>query len=412
MKAWMRLALALLALGLVGAGSYLGYDYYTGVKDERALQALARQVEAVLQRQAGDGAAGDDVAVGAEGPVRRQAMRLTPAKVELMLSPASAGPRPQGAAKRTDANGIPLPIAEGVALAAEKPELGGMPVGMDADGLVRVVEACIAQDLSFANPAIEQLRLRIDPPAGEAGPKVSASVSGTYLRANPELTELEGAVSAWLKGQGYRETTLQVLDLKVQIEMPVLEQYAELYSQNRDMIGWIQIERTMVNYPVMQTPTDPEFYLRANFKREYAYSGLPFLDARNDPYDATQNLIVYGHNMKSGTMFGTLSSYESKGYWEQHKRIQFSLLTEAREYEIIGAYHSKEYEEGETGFKYYENVSLKDAASYAAYVKNVKEASFYDTGIEPQWGEQLLTLSTCSYHTDHGMFVVVARRVK
>jgi sortase B len=203
---------------------------------------------------------------------------------------------------------------------------------------------------------------------------------------------------------------MQVIDLRLHIQMPMLPQYRELYDQNPEVAGWIQIEGTKLNCPVMQSRDDPERYLRLNFEGKYAYSGLPFLDARNDAYSRTENLIVYGHNMKNGTIFGQIPNYADKKYWENNPIVKFDLLAERREYEVIGMFRSHEYREGEAGFRYYDYIDL-DRDSFDEYVTQVKQASLYDTGITPKWGDELLTLSTCSYHVDKGTFVLVCRRV-
>lgn len=189
----------------------------------------------------------------------------------------------------------------------------------------------------------------------------------------------------------------------------ILPQYQALYQWNSDIVGWIEIETTLVNYPVMQAAEDAEFYLHRNFDKEEAYSGLPFLDGRCDIDSPTDNLLVYGHNMKNGTMFGQLPEFTKKGFYEKHKTIQFDLLNEARTYEIVGVFLSKQYEEGEKGFRYYDYIDLSNMDRFAEYVEQVKKASLYDTGVSADWGDHLLTLSTCYYHVKGGTLVVVAR---
>lgn len=195
-------------------------------------------------------------------------------------------------------------------------------------------------------------------------------------------------------------------------EEVILPQYRALHDDNADMIGWIRLEGTKINYPVMHTPQEPEYYLHMNFEKTYAYSGLPFLDARCDPCSETQNFIIYAHNMKNGTMFGQLPKFESKSFWKEHPIVEFDSLTEQRKYEVFGAFRSHEFAEGEIGFRYYDYINLSSVSVFQEFVENVKAASFYDTGVTPEYGDQLLTLSTCSYHTDRGTFVLVCRRVR
>lgn len=184
--------------------------------------------------------------------------------------------------------------------------------------------------------------------------------------------------------------------------------YDELYEMNNDLFGWIALPGAEVSYPVMYTPDDPEHYLRRAFDGSYSVSGVPFLDA--DCYRGCGNYIVYGHYMKNGTMFGTLSDYADEAYWEEHRTIKFDMVDVPGEYEVIAAFYAKIYNVDDEGvFRYYEYKELPDEETFNEYISQVKAAALYDTGITAVYGDQLLTLSTCSYHTEDGRFVVVAK---
>ena len=114
----------------------------------------------------------------------------------------------------------------------------------------------------------------------------------------------------------------------------VLAKYRELYLQNEDMVGWIAIDGTKLNYPVMQTKNNPNFYLKKNFEKEYSDLGVPYIQENCDILNS-DNLIIYGHHIKGGKMFGALESYKSKSFYEKHKTIHFDTLTEQAEYEIV-----------------------------------------------------------------------------
>ncbi len=191
----------------------------------------------------------------------------------------------------------------------------------------------------------------------------------------------------------------------------ILAKFADMYQRNDDMVGWIQIEGTPLNDPVMYTPADSEYYLDRDFDGQEALSGTPFLDSRCDPDEPSGNLIVYAHNMKSGARFGSLKEYESERYWRAHPTIRFDLLGEEGEYEIFGMFRSKMYAEGEAGFRYYEYIDFASQRRFLDFVEGVLAASYVDTGVTPVWGDRILTLSTCSRYVDGGTFVVVARRV-
>lgn len=186
--------------------------------------------------------------------------------------------------------------------------------------------------------------------------------------------------------------------------------YAALKEQNSDFFGWISIEGTKLNYPVMHTPEDEEYYLRRDFDREPSQSGVPFLAA--DCCEGCGNYLIYGHNMKDGSMFASLLDYADPKYWEERPVICFDTLEEIGEYEVLAAFYSQAYQqEAEGVFRYYQYPDLSDPDRFGEYVQQVQSAALYDTGIRAESGDQLLTLSTCSYHTKNGRFVVVARKV-
>ncbi len=187
----------------------------------------------------------------------------------------------------------------------------------------------------------------------------------------------------------------------------MLKQYEALYQQNADMIGWIKIDGTEIDYPVMYTGDD--FYLSHDFNQESAKSGIPFIDQRCtvDPFGT--NTIVYAHNMKNGTMFSELLNYKSMEYYEAHPVIHFDTLYETKEYEIVAVFESEVYKKSDTVFKHYNFLNADTQADFEEYAANIEALSLYDTGIHLEYGDEILTLMTCSYHTENGRFVVVAR---
>ena len=210
--------------------------------------------------------------------------------------------------------------------------------------------------------------------------------------------------------QGSGEAPVADAPLPGQTPVPqVLEAYAPLYAQNPDLFGWIQIEDTAVNYPVMYTPEDSEYYLHRAFNGEETFSGVPFMDA--ECFLDCGNYLVYGHHMKNGEMFAPIVQYAKESFWEEHPVILFNTLYETGVYEVIGAFYSRVFGERETDvFRYYAYTDLTDPELFDAYVQQVQEASIYDTGIKAEYGDQLLTLSTCEYGREDGRFVVVAKR--
>lgn len=191
-------------------------------------------------------------------------------------------------------------------------------------------------------------------------------------------------------------------------EKTILPQYTQLYEENPELFGWIQIKDTKIDYPVMHTPDDPEKYLHANFKGEYSFGGIPFLDA-NCTADS-DNLIIYAHNMLDGSMFRTLLNYQEKTYWQNHPTIIFNTLYEEQEYEVLAAFYDRVYYKSETCFKFYQFINAEDEADFDNAVLNYQEKALYDTGVTASFGDKLITLVTCAYHVENGRFVVVARR--
>ncbi len=190
----------------------------------------------------------------------------------------------------------------------------------------------------------------------------------------------------------------------------IMKGYRKLYQKNDDLIGWVTVKNTKIDYPVMQTKKDSEYYLHRNFKKKEDVNGLPFLDAKCDVEDPNSNLMVYGHHMKSGLMFAHLEDFEDKDFYQKHKTIQFDTLYEKREYEVVAVFRSQIYKENQDVFKYYSYGGPLSERQFDTYVKNCKKLSVHKTGVTPKYGEQLLTLVTCAYHEENGRFVVVAKR--
>ena len=186
--------------------------------------------------------------------------------------------------------------------------------------------------------------------------------------------------------------------------------YAKLKEMNSDFYGWLAIDGTKINYPVMSNPKDGQYYLRKAFDKQYSLSGSLFTDYRCTAGGG--NLIIYGHHMKNGTMFGSLPNYAKQYFYDAHKTIQFDTLQANGTYEVMAAFYGKVYKSGEDGLRYYNYYDLSDPAVFDEYVKAAMEISVIKTGVEASYGDQLLTLSTCSYHTDDGRFVVIAKKVK
>ena len=185
-----------------------------------------------------------------------------------------------------------------------------------------------------------------------------------------------------------------------------------LHKENSDIIGWIEIENTNINYPVLQTNNN-DFYLTHNYKKEYSPSGSLFLDKNFDLDKPSSNYLIYGHRNKNGLMFEDLINYKDKNYYTEHPIINFTTLKEDSEYEIISVFLSRVYYKNETNvFRYYFFVDAENEQEYNNYVSNCLKSSLYDIGKNAEYGEQLLTLSTCEYSQEDGRLVVVAKKIE
>lgn len=196
------------------------------------------------------------------------------------------------------------------------------------------------------------------------------------------------------------------------VEVPeVLEEYKNLYNMNKKLIGWLKIDDTIIDYPVMQT-SDNEYYLTHNINQEKDRNGALFLDKDCDVLKPSTNLIIYGHHMSSGRMFGNLDDYESESYYKKHSIIQFDTIYEKGTYEVMYVFRSKLYSEAEVVFKYYQFIECYSEQEFDSYMKEMAAMSLYDTGVTAKYGDRLLTLSTCDNSVEYGRFVVVAKRVE
>lgn len=193
----------------------------------------------------------------------------------------------------------------------------------------------------------------------------------------------------------------------------LLDEYAALYEQNPEMIGWLTIPGTEIDYPVMQTSLeDPDFYLQHDFTKADDSNGVPFIDARNDYIDRDTNIIIYGHNMRSGMMFGGLKKYLEEDYLNEHRTIEFNTIYEKSTYEVIAVGLSEVQYQDEYVFRYYNFLNADNEESFNEYLSNIAQLSVYGPDIDASYGDELLTLSTCNNYTEDGRMFVLAKKVE
>lgn len=193
------------------------------------------------------------------------------------------------------------------------------------------------------------------------------------------------------------------------IETTQINKYEKLHQENPEMVGWLEIKNTNINYPVMYTPDNIEKYLRKDFYGNYSNHGTLFL---GEGYSENNNYaIIYGHHMNDGSMFGSLVKYSKLNYAKSHPIINFNTLKEDNEYEVVLAFYSRVYtNEDKNVFRYYQYTNLSDEKTFDYYINECKKQAIYQTGVDIKYQDKILVLSTCNYHTKNGRFVVLAKQ--
>lgn len=184
----------------------------------------------------------------------------------------------------------------------------------------------------------------------------------------------------------------------------------KIQKKNEDTVAWISIPETKVNYPVMHTPKDPEYYLHKSFEKQYSLSGVPFINHKVSMNPRSDNILIHGHHMKDDSMFSELLLYEDKDFLKKHPQIEFYTLEGKEIYDILAVIPTEVYSNKGDEFNYHNFITAKSKDDFDKYVKLAKELSLYDTGVKTEYGDHLLTLSTCAYHIDNGRFVVIGSK--
>ncbi len=213
----------------------------------------------------------------------------------------------------------------------------------------------------------------------------------------------------------------------------ILPELQPIYELNHDLVGYLNFPYDYLNlrYPVMQTPEDDDYYLSHDFYGNESIVGCPYVPASCDVFAPSDNIVIYGHNLKTGGMFNKLTYYREKSYWESHQTFHFDTLYERHTYRIFAVFKTaaKQFtDDGKPwGYPYHRLNNFASEHEFNKFINDVKGAAFngggykgwtfYDTGITPQYGDKLLCLSTCEYTmkdpdgTTNGRWVVMAVRI-
>ena len=191
--------------------------------------------------------------------------------------------------------------------------------------------------------------------------------------------------------------------------MKILTEYVPIFNLNPDLVGWIKVGNTIIDYPVLQTPDWPNYYLRRDFNGQYSKHGTIYVTETADVKAPSDNMTIYGHKMNDGTMFADLLKYKEQEFFIQNPTFSFDTIYEHRSYQIISVFVVDVSDENY--FTYYTFVD-GDAQQFEDYVTECKDLSLYDTGVTAEDGDKLITLSTCDNVLKNGRLVIVAKQIK
>jgi len=179
-----------------------------------------------------------------------------------------------------------------------------------------------------------------------------------------------------------------------------------LLAVNKNIVGWISIDGTKLNNPILQSNNN-DFYLNHNFKDRESRAGSVFMDYRNDVHAINRNTILYGHAMKNDTMFGSLKNYLKQDYADQYPIIYLDTLYEGYDIEVFAAYET-------TIDFYYIETEFDSDESFQTFLHDIQARSVIDMNVDVGPEDKILTLSTCkdAVLSDDHRFVVQGKLVK
>lgn len=190
----------------------------------------------------------------------------------------------------------------------------------------------------------------------------------------------------------------------------MLSSFDTLYDQNSDIKGWITIPNTVINYPVVQTH-DNSYYLSKGFNKTDDNHGTLFLDYRDNINPMSQNLIIYGHEMKDGQMFHSIRDYEKVSFYNSSPIITFNTLYRNDKWKVFAAFIANTLPPKGYVFDYL-ITDFNSSKDFRSFIDEVNARSLIKTSVDVKPGDTLLTLSTCTYEFPEARFVVMARRVR
>ncbi len=243
--------------------------------------------------------------------------------------------------------------------------------------------------------------------AGYLGYRWYQSKKNTDL--NSELQSMKGTAAPT------QEATLPPSDATQDPTEPteptILPEYQALYERNNELVGWLSIPDTNIDYPVVQSRDDPDYYLHRNFDKEYSYAGTLYARPVSDIYGPSDNITIYGHRMEipGKDMFYELDKFKGETWWKTHQTFTFDTIYEHHTYQLVAVFRTLGTSEG---YPYHRFVDAKNEEEFNQFISDIKAMADYETGVTAQYGDKLLCLSTCEYTLGrNSRFVVVAKRI-
>ena len=228
------------------------------------------------------------------------------------------------------------------------------------------------------------------------------------IKSKEVFEELRPDITIDIDKQEKNDKNDENADSKLPTTKALLEHYQGLKEKNKDFVAWLKIPNSVVDYPIMHSTYDYEYYLHRDFNGDYSPNGTPFIDGNNSGINDDQ-LLIYGHNMKDGSMFSDIINYDNFDYYYDNKYLYLNTLDSINKYEIYSVVHmdlSKEH------FPFYEYYNFNDEASFDNYVNTIKDLSLYHTEADVNYNDHLISLVTCIGNIEAERLIVFAKKIE
>lgn len=197
-------------------------------------------------------------------------------------------------------------------------------------------------------------------------------------------------------------TTTTTIDYTMKLD---LNKVKDAKKANPDVVGWIYVDDTVIDYPVVQAD-DNDHYLHLDWKGEYSYSGCIFEDYRGE-IEKTANTLFYGHNMGNGSMFHAIKNWEDKDWGKKHKYFEVATTDKRYLYKVISCAILNGLNGADFEYWNYEDLNKDEFKEYTDKIKNFSDNYYIDKKEEPKWGDKIIALQTCQTGANDGIRCVV-----